>query len=149
MHGWFHNKPHGNKPHGNKPHGNKPHWRADGPGGDVAGAAMSGGDISGGDISGGGISDADRPKTDSRTLTDLPGGTRAQVGRIDGGHRLLNRLLALGLAPGVQLRVLRNPRRGPLLVLVNDTRVALGRGEAAKVRAAPETTWEGAADAAE
>ena len=144
MHGWFHNKP-----HGNKPHGNKPHWRADGPGGDVAGAAMSGGDISGGDISGGGISDADRPKTDSRTLTDLPGGTRAQVQRIGGGHRLLNRLLALGLAPGVQLRVLRNSRRGPLLVLVNDTRVALGRGEAAKVRAAPETAWEGAADAAE
>lgn len=134
MHGWFHNKV-----HRNKPHGNKPHWRADEPGGEVAGAGMSGGGLSG----------ADRPMTESRTLTDLPGGTRARVRRIGGGHRLLNRLLALGLAPGVQVRVLRNPRRGPLLVLVNDTRVALGRGEAAKIQAAPETAWEGAADAAE
>jgi ferrous iron transport protein A len=144
MHGWFHykvhgKKPHRNKPHGYKPHGYKPHWRADEPGRKVAGDG----------VSGGGLSGAARPMTESRTLTDLPGGTRAQVRRIGGGHRLLNRLLALGLAPGVQLRVLRNPRRGPLLVLVNDTRVALGRGEAAKLQAAPETAWEGAADAAE
>ena len=124
-------------------------WRADAPGGNAAGAGAPGPDVSGPGVSGARVSGAHRPGRDSRALIDLPGGTFARVERIDGGHRLLNRLLALGIAPGVQLRVLRNPRRGPLLVLVHDTRVALGRGEAAKLRLIPLSAREGAANAAE
>jgi len=122
----------------------KPRWRVDAPRRDAAGAG-----VPGVGMPGVGVSGVDRPNADSRALIDLPGGRCARVHRIDGGHRLLNRLLALGLAPGVQLRVLRNPRRGPLLVLVNDTRIALGRGEAAKLRLVPESSWESAADDAD
>lgn len=149
MHGWFQVKP---------------SWRADAPGGDSAGAGAPGPDVSsvaasgasasgasasGVGASGARVSGARHPGRDSRALIDLAGGTCARVERIDSGYRLLNRLLALGIAPGVQLRVLRNPRRGPLLVLVHDTRVALGRGEAAKLRLVPKSSREGAADAAE
>jgi len=43
------------------------------------------------------------------------------------------RLASLGFAPGVEVQMLQNFGHGPLIVLVRDTRVALGRGEAMKV----------------
>jgi ferrous iron transport protein A len=63
----------------------------------------------------------------------LPAGASAVVRKLRGGSELVHRLLALGLTEGAQFVVLQNPRRGPLLVLVRDTRVAIGRGEAARI----------------
>ena len=40
---------------------------------------------------------------------------------------LAGRLASLGFLPGVAVRMLRNAKRGPLLVLARHTRVALGR----------------------
>jgi ferrous iron transport protein A len=40
---------------------------------------------------------------------------------------------ALGFTVGAEASVVQNFGRGPLLVLIRDTRVALGRGEALKV----------------
>jgi ferrous iron transport protein A len=72
-------------------------------------------------------------------LAELPAGTRAVVRSLRGGRDVANRLGAMGLVAGAGIEVLQNPRHGPLLVLVRDTRIALGRGEAAKilVEAAP------------
>ena len=39
----------------------------------------------------------------------------------------------MGFTPGARLRVIQNRGRGPLIVAVRDTRVALGRGEAEKI----------------
>jgi ferrous iron transport protein A len=39
----------------------------------------------------------------------------------------------MGLAENASLAVLQNSGYGPVLVLVRETRLALGRGEAAKV----------------
>jgi ferrous iron transport protein A len=39
----------------------------------------------------------------------------------------------MGLSVGSRLKVLQNRGHGPLLVLVRDTRIALGRGEALKI----------------
>jgi ferrous iron transport protein A len=39
----------------------------------------------------------------------------------------------MGISVGCQIEVLQNPAHGPLLVLVRDTRIALGRGEASKI----------------
>ncbi len=66
-------------------------------------------------------------------LAELKAGTHAVVRAFRGGRELVNRLTALGLIAGVSLEVLQNYGRGPLLVLVRDTRIALGRGEALKV----------------
>jgi len=43
------------------------------------------------------------------------------------------RLAALGFTPGAEVRVVRNQGRGPLIVSVLDTEVALGRGQAAHI----------------
>lgn len=67
------------------------------------------------------------------TLAESPIGTRAVVRSLRGGHDLVSRLCALGLVAGTPVEVLQNRGRGPLLVRVRDTRIALGRGEAAQI----------------
>jgi len=66
-------------------------------------------------------------------LDQLPVGASAVVHRLAGGSDLTQRLAALGLTVGAPFVVLQNSRRGPLLVSVRDSRIALGRGEAAKI----------------
>lgn len=54
---------------------------------------------------------------------------------IDGGHRVRAHLNTLGIHVGDWLTVVeRAPFRGPVLVEVNGTRLALGRGVASKVQ---------------
>jgi len=55
------------------------------------------------------------------------------VREIKGGADFIGRLAGMGLAMGTQIEVLQNLGRGPLLVRVHETRIALGRGEAAKI----------------
>jgi ferrous iron transport protein A len=50
-----------------------------------------------------------------------------------GGRQFGARLAALGLTCGAEVTVIQNDGRGPLIVLVRDSRVALGHGEALKV----------------
>jgi ferrous iron transport protein A len=50
-----------------------------------------------------------------------------------GGHHFLSRLASLGFTPGADLQVVQNYGRGPIIVTLRDTRVALGRGEAQKI----------------
>ncbi len=66
-------------------------------------------------------------------LSAVPGGESVRIRRLAGGQAFLSRLAPLGFIPGARLRVIQNPGRGPLLVAVRDTRVALGRGEADKI----------------
>jgi ferrous iron transport protein A len=66
-------------------------------------------------------------------LSALRAGERGLVVELAGGRGLLGRMMALGLTPGAEVTVLRNFGRGPLIALVRDTRVALGRGEAGRV----------------
>jgi len=60
---------------------------------------------------------------------------QARVIVIDGGHGIRAHLNTLGIHVGDWLTVVeRAPFRGPVLVEVNGTRVAIGRGIASKVR---------------
>lgn len=61
----------------------------------------------------------------ARTLDQVQQGERVKVVRVSGGRRLVHRLSGLGIVPGAVLTVLRP--RGPGLVSVNGTRVAIGR----------------------
>jgi ferrous iron transport protein A len=66
-------------------------------------------------------------------LDRVPSGTRAVVCRLGGGSEFASRLAAMGLSVGSRVQVLQNRGYGPVLVLVRETRIALGRGEAAKI----------------
>jgi ferrous iron transport protein A len=76
----------------------------------------------------------DKLRVETRTkLSAVHGGESARIRQLAGGQLLMSRLAPLGFIPGARLRVLQNLGRGPLLVAVYDTRVALGRGEADKI----------------
>jgi ferrous iron transport protein A len=68
------------------------------------------------------------------TLLDLKPGERATFVGVHGGRIFSGRLIALGFTPGAEVVMMQNHRRGPLLVSVRGTYVALGRGEAARVQ---------------
>jgi ferrous iron transport protein A len=80
-------------------------------------------------------------------LDQLAPGVRGFVSKLQGGRGFLSRLASMGVSVGCQIEVLQNPMHGPLLVLVRDTRIALGRGEAAKILV--EVSAQGRSDAAE
>jgi len=67
-------------------------------------------------------------------LSTLRPGEAGQVHELAGGRGFVGRLAALGFTPGARIRMMQNFGHGPLIVLVRDTRLALGRGEAMKVQ---------------
>lgn len=74
---------------------------------------------------------------DGLSLSAVRSGEQVRIQRIRGGHHFLSRLASLGFTPGARLRVVQNYGRGPIIVNLRDTRVALGRGEAAKIEVEP------------
>lgn len=66
-------------------------------------------------------------------LSTLPNGKVGVVRALTGGRGFVSRLAAMGFIPGTEVVVLQNFGRGPLIVSVRNTRVALGRGEAARI----------------
>ena len=54
------------------------------------------------------------------------------------GRLEMMRLASLGFTPGAQVATTQNYGRGPLIVTVRGTRVALGRGEAEQIFVEPE-----------
>ncbi len=67
------------------------------------------------------------------SLSALAPGEVGVVRQLAGGRGFMSRLAALGFTLGAAVAMVQNFGHGPLIVLVRDTRVALGRGEAAKV----------------
>jgi len=67
------------------------------------------------------------------TLSDLAPGEVGVVRKLAGGWGFMSRLATLGFTPGAELTMVQNFGRGPLIVNIRGTRIALGRGEAAKV----------------
>jgi len=74
---------------------------------------------------------------DQLPLGRLGAGQRAIVTRVLGGRGLQTRLAALGLTVGAEIRLIQNYGRGPLLLTVRETRLALGRGEANHILVKP------------
>ncbi len=70
---------------------------------------------------------------DATYLSEITAGEEATILAFHGGRHVNSRLASLGLTPGVLVNMTQNYGHGPLIVTVRGTRVALGRGEAAKI----------------
>ena len=68
-------------------------------------------------------------------LDELPTGGEAEIESVSGAGSVMSRLAALGFVPGSRVSMVQNRGRGPLIVSVIHTRVALGRSEAGTIRA--------------
>ncbi len=71
------------------------------------------------------------------TLDELDAGRTGRVRDVRGGAHVVTRLAALGFVPGTPVLMVQNFGRGPVIVEVRGTRVALGRREARRVHLAP------------
>lgn len=67
------------------------------------------------------------------SLAEMAAGEEATIIAFHGGRMVNRRLVSLGFTPGVRVEMTQNYGHGPLIVTVRGTRVALGRGEAAKI----------------
>ena len=71
--------------------------------------------------------------TSGIALSDLHTNEFATILAFSSGRLEMTRLASLGFTPGAQISMTQNFGRGPLIVTVRGTRVALGRGEAAQI----------------
>ena len=78
-------------------------------------------------------------------LADSSAGSLVVLENIDAGRALRARLAALGIFPGIEMRVVRNGGHGPVVIAVNGSRVMIGRGEADRmsVRITGRASWLG------
>jgi ferrous iron transport protein A len=67
-------------------------------------------------------------------LSKLEAGEHGTIVHLAAGRRLLSRMASLGFTPGADVSVIQNFGRGPLIALVRGSRIALGRGEAQRIR---------------
>jgi ferrous iron transport protein A len=67
-------------------------------------------------------------------LALVQAGQRVRLAGVEAGFGLQGRLLAMGFVPGIELEVIHKPPTGPILVRIGNSRVALGRGMALKMR---------------
>jgi len=67
-------------------------------------------------------------------LDRMRDGEVGEIARICGGGGIMRRLLELGLAPGVRVRLLSDAGSvGPVIVRVGEARIGIGRGMARRV----------------
>lgn len=67
-------------------------------------------------------------------LDELTTGNQAEILSLEQTGSIAGRLAALGFVPGAQVTMVQNSGRGPLIVSIISTRVALGRREASVIR---------------
>jgi len=76
----------------------------------------------------------DETRSQSIPLAELPAGEQAILVELGAGKMYASRMASLGFTPGVTVQMTQNYGRGPLVVTVRGTRVALGRSEAWRLR---------------
>jgi ferrous iron transport protein A len=72
-------------------------------------------------------------KENEVSLAELVTGEQATILSFQDLYAAAGRLTSLGFTPNAEIRMTQNYGRGPLLVTVRGTRVALGRFEAQKI----------------
>lgn len=66
-------------------------------------------------------------------LDDAPSMTSGMITAMEGDDDFLSRASGRGLTPGAEVLVFQNYRRGPIIVHLRDSQIALGRKEARKI----------------
>jgi ferrous iron transport protein A len=70
----------------------------------------------------------------SNPLSALPAGSRGTLIELTADPEAMRRMASLGFIPGTEIAVVQNPRYGPLIILLRNIRIALGRAEARQVQ---------------
>lgn len=68
-----------------------------------------------------------------QALSTIATGKTVRVIRLDGGEGFRDKVISLGVIPGKTLRVQSYSRRGPLVVQLEGSRIAIGRELAERI----------------
>lgn len=68
-----------------------------------------------------------------KTLSDLEDNTEATIIKIRSGKRFKKRMEDLGFLPDTKIKKISDIYRGPVLISIKGSKIAIGRGEAVKV----------------
>ena len=71
-------------------------------------------------------------------MTMMLEGKQGNVLSVDAGHKLTMRLKEMGFINGASVRIIKSDINGPIIVSVNGSKYALGRGMAMKILITPE-----------
>ena len=66
-------------------------------------------------------------------LSEIPSGKNVIISALHEGNELNRRLTSLGFTPGTGVEIVQNFGHGRMIVTVRGMKIALGRGEAAKI----------------
>jgi Fe2+ transport system protein FeoA len=77
--------------------------------------------------------------TTFRNLSQVRQGESVIIASLHEGNELNRRLASLGFTPGVDVEIMQNYGRGPMIIKVRGSKVALGRGEAEKIKVNPRS----------
>ncbi|MBU0756765.1 MAG: ferrous iron transport protein A [Nanoarchaeota archaeon] len=68
-----------------------------------------------------------------KPIAEIKEGGECTIDCVECGKNLMSRMSCLGLLNGTKLRVLKNKGKGPILVKVLNSKMAIGRGQAEKI----------------
>ena len=66
-------------------------------------------------------------------LSKIEAGVTVIFNDFTAGHELRTRLATMGMVPGTDMKVVSNMRRGPVVINIKGSKIALGRGMADKI----------------
>jgi Fe2+ transport system protein FeoA len=69
----------------------------------------------------------------TKPLSVVKTGETVRLVRVDAGRGLNSRLASMGLVANSEIKVVSNGHPGPLVIVVKDVKVMLGRGMAHKI----------------
>ena len=69
----------------------------------------------------------------STPLSKIEKGKVVKIDCVECGHGLQKRLCSFGLCNGTKVRVMKNDKRGPVILKVMDSKMVIGRGQAEKI----------------
>ena len=72
-------------------------------------------------------------KINDLKLAEIEAGRSVRITKIDDGGAFKEKLISMGLLPGREVEVISARGRGPVVIKVNETRLALGHGMAQKI----------------
>ncbi|HOP62003.1 MAG TPA: FeoA family protein [Spirochaetota bacterium] len=72
-------------------------------------------------------------KIKCQRLTDIESGMSVVIESFEGGGAFKEKLISMGILPGKAIEILSSRKNGPVVLKVNDTRLALGHGMAYKI----------------
>lgn len=75
----------------------------------------------------------ERGYTKMKTLADIREGQKVKISCLHCGHGMRHRLCSLGILEGQSIEIIKNENRGPIIIKVFDSKIAIGRGQAGRI----------------